>query len=280
MTDRTLRVGDLSLRVRDEGPPDGPAVLLLHGFPDSAELWRHQIPALAAAGFRAVAVDQRGFGASDQPEGAAAYRMPNLVADALGVLDALGIDRAAVVGHDWGAAVAWATAAAAPDRVRRLAALSVGYPAGFWAAPAEQRQRSWYMLLFLLEGTAEEAVRAGGWAFVRGMRRQGADVDRVLADLARPGALTAALNWYRANIDPVAFVTGRVPRRPVRSIACPTLGVWSDGDTALTEEQMTASARFVAGPWRYERLAGVGHWIPLAAPDRLNALLLEFLGAA
>jgi pimeloyl-ACP methyl ester carboxylesterase len=197
-------------------------------------------------------------------------------------LDDAGIERAAVVGHDWGAGLAWAVATYAPDRVERLAVVSVGHPRAMAAAGLRQRRLSWYMLWFLFPGVAEQALPADDWAFFRrwawgGRNRPGddPDADRQVADLSRPGALTAGLNWYRANIDPLRFVTGGGGEsRPVR---CPTLGIWSTNDMALTEEQMTGSERFVTGPWRYERLDGVGHWVPVGAPDRLSALLLDFL---
>jgi pimeloyl-ACP methyl ester carboxylesterase len=254
----------------DEG---GPAVLLLHGFPDERSLWRHQVPALTGRGFRVVVPDQRGFGASDKPPEVEAYSLPFLVGDVLAVLDGLGIERAHVVGHDWGAAVAWVTASLVPDRVDHLAALSVGHPASFRTAGLAQREKSWYMLLFQFVGVAEQWLSEDGF---RNMAEwsQHPDMDAVIGRLKEDGALTAALNWYRANLPPESLVGGPPALPP---IAAPTMGVWSDGDMALTERSMTGSADQVAGPWRYERIAGSGHWIPLEAPDALNALLLDFL---
>ncbi|MQA85326.1 MAG: alpha/beta fold hydrolase [Streptosporangiales bacterium] len=267
-----VEANGLTFQVVDEGA--GPAVLLLHGFPDSSALWRHQVPALAEAGYRVIAPDLRGFGESDKPAEVKAYGLVTVAGDVLGILDRLGVERASVVGHDWGAALAWLLAMMVPDRVDRLAALSVGHPAGFFTAGWEQRQRSWYMLFFLFEGVAEEGLRYDDWRLLREMAA-GGDVDRYVADLARPGALTAALNWYRANIRPETFAgLGGTPTPPVDR---PVLGVWSSGDMFLTEEQMTGSAAYVQGSWRYERLDGIGHWIPVEAPDRLTELLLEFL---
>ena len=263
----------VTLEVIDEGR--GSPVLLLHGFPDSAALWRHQIPALVAAGHRVIAPDLRGFGSSDRPADPAAYGMPTLVGDALGVLGALGVERTAVVGHDWGAALAWSLAAAVPQVVTRLAVLSVGHPAGFFTDPVQQRERSWYMLFFQFEGVAEEALRRDDWALWRTLFGGHGDVDRYLADLDRPGALTAALNWYRANMPPAAFgVTHPSPQPP---IGCPVLGIWSDGDHHCGEAQMLASRDHVDGAWRYARVAGASHWIPLDVPDEVNRLLVEFL---
>jgi pimeloyl-ACP methyl ester carboxylesterase len=190
------------------------------------------------------------------------------------------------VGHDWGASLAWATAMAAPDAVERLAVVSVGHPGAFAAAGVRQRQASWYLLWFLFPGVAERVLPADDWAMFRawawGGVAPGADPDceRQVADLRRPGALAAGLAWYRANIDPVHFVGGAASASatPLPSVGCPTMGVWSTADPFLTEAQMTGSARFVAGPWRYERIEGVDHWVPVHAPDQLNGLLLDFLG--
>lgn len=252
---------------------EGPAVLLLHGFPDDRTLWRHQAPALARAGFRVILLDQRGFGRSGRPPDVAAYAFPELVGDVLAVLDHCGVERAHVVGHDWGAAVAWVLAATAPDRVDRLAVLSVGHPASFAAAGIEQLERSWYMLLFQFEGVAEEWLRADDWANLRAWSRH-PELEQVIARLGEDGALTAALSWYRANRPPGALLTGPPALPPVQA---PTMGVWGTEEHALTEASMTGSAAFVAGPWRYERLEGVGHFLPLEDPDAVTELLLDHL---
>jgi pimeloyl-ACP methyl ester carboxylesterase len=130
----------INISVTVEGPDDGRAVLLLHGFPDSSYIWRHQVAALTGAGYRTIVPDQRGYGETDAPEGVDAYAIPNLAMDAAGVLDALGIEQAAVVGHDWGASVAWLVATIFPDRVEQLCTVSVGHPAAFFSAGGfEQR---------------------------------------------------------------------------------------------------------------------------------------------
>jgi pimeloyl-ACP methyl ester carboxylesterase len=269
-----LTVNGLSFHVVDEG--DGPPVLLLHGFPDSAALWRHQIPALVDAGHRVIAPDLRGYGASERPEGVAAYAMPTLVADVVGILDALGIGKAAVVGHDWGAGIGWALASLVPQRVTRYAALSVGHPEGYFTG-LRQREMSWYMLLFQFDG-AEEWLRRDDWRLLREWLHNPVDIERYISDLGRPGALTSALNYYRANIAPESFA-GRPPGA-LPSVGCPVLGIWSDGDVGCGEAQMLASRERVTGPWRYQRIEGAGHWIPLDAPDELTKLLLDFLSSA
>ena len=268
---RRIEGDGVTLAVLDEG--EGPAVLLLHGFPDSSRLWRNQVPVLVDAGFRVVAPDLRGFGESDRPEGVDAYRITRSVADVVAVLDALGIERAHVVGHDWGAGLAWVFAALVPERVGRLVALSVGHPNTGRDPSVEQREKSWYMLLFEFDGVAEELLTRDDWKLAREWMRGAGDSERYLADLARPGALTAALNWYRAN----SVVRFQLDTRPLPPVAAPTLGIWSTGDNYLLEEGMLRSGEHVTGPWRYERVEGASHWLQLDAPERVNELLLEFL---
>jgi pimeloyl-ACP methyl ester carboxylesterase len=285
VTQRTLPVNGIDLHLAEAGPRDGPPVVLLHGFPDSWKLWRHQVEALATAGLRVLAPDLRGFGETTRPPAVRDYKLRTLVTDVTGLLDHLGIRRAAVVGHDWGAGLAWRVAIHAPDRVERLAVVSVGHPLAGVAAGLPQRRLSWYVLWFLFPGVAEQVLPADDWALYRrwiwsgAHRGQDPDLDRQLADLSRPGALEAGLNWYRANNDPAHFPADDPTRFPLPPVACPTLGVWSSADPTLSEAQMTASADYVTGPWRYERLDDVDHWVPVHAPDQLNQLLLEFLGS-
>jgi pimeloyl-ACP methyl ester carboxylesterase len=273
-----VRSGDVRLNVATAG--SGTPVLLLHGFPDSWLLWRAQIDALVSNGFNVIAPDLRGLGGSDRPEDVAAYRMPALVSDICAVMDHLDVGRTAVVGHDWGAALAWNFTHRHPELVDRLAVLSVGHPGANLSAGIRQRQLSWYMLWFLHEGVAEKVLPAQDWLAFRNWAWNGAErgtnprMDRQIDDLSRPGALVAALNLYRANIRPENYFVAGVP--PMPHVACPVLGVWSAGDPFLSEEQMTGSASYVDGPWRYEQVPG-GHWIPAQAPAAFNALLLDFL---
>lgn len=255
------------------GPGDGAPLVLLHGFPDSARLWRHQVPALVEAGHRVIVPDQRGYGRSGKPADVDAYNMVVLAGDVAAVLDDLGIERAAVVGHDWGAAVAWVLAAFMPERVDRVAALSVGHPIAFRSAGQEQSEKSWYMLLFQFEGVAEQWLSSDGWANLREWARH-PDHDAVVADLEGQGSLTPGLNWYRANVPPSSLVE---PPLEVPPVQAPAMGVWSSGDLFLTEAQMKGSGEHCAGGFRYERLDGPGHWMQLEAPDAVNRLLIDFL---
>jgi pimeloyl-ACP methyl ester carboxylesterase len=268
-----MRAENDGVGIEYEVTGEGRPVVLLHGFPDSRRLWRHQVHALADAGYKVIVPDQRGYGGSDKPSEVDRYNMLFLVSDIGAVLDHAGVDRAHVVGHDWGAAVAWVLAAVAPERVDHLVALSVGHPTTFRSGGFDQFEKSWYMLLFLFEGIAERWLSDDGWAnFNRWCGHP--DLDAVIALLKANASLTPGLNWYRANIPAESYVS---PRLELPSIESPTMGVWSSGDIALTEGQMTRSAEHISGEWRYERLDGPGHWMQLDAPDEVNRLLLDFL---
>jgi len=268
-----MEIDNGGVRIHVEVAGEGRPVLLLHGFPDSGALWRYQVPALTAAGFRVVVPDLRGFGASDAPADVEAYSILHTVGDLVAVLDRLDIARAHVVGHDFGAATAWAMAAFLPDRVDHLVALSVGQASAFRSVGVRQLEKSWYMFFFQFPRVAEQWLAADDWANFRAWCHH-PDADAVIRRWEATGTLTAALNWYRANIPPEGFVA---PDLGLPQVQAPTMGVWSTGDFALTEEQMTGSAGHVAGPWRYERVEGPGHWMQLEAPEVVNGLLLDFL---
>jgi pimeloyl-ACP methyl ester carboxylesterase len=252
---------------------DGPPVLLVHGFPDSGRLWRNQVGPIHDAGFSTIVPDLRGLGRSEKPEGVEAYRLRNVITDLIVVLDALGADKVHLIGHDWGAAISWLLAAFLPDRVESLAALSVGHPNASRPRTPEMRQKAWYVLYFMFD-EAEELLLRDDAAALREWFGAAHDADRYLEDLSRPGALTAGLNYYRANLHPRRELEAR---QPVPAVAAPTLGLWSTGDIYLAEEAMTRSARHVTGPWRYERIEGPSHWMQLDDPERITALLLEHL---
>jgi pimeloyl-ACP methyl ester carboxylesterase len=276
-----LDVNGITLNVIDAGDSDGPAVLLLHGFPDRALMWRAQIEALVGAGYRVIAPDLRGFGDSDRPVGVEAYDLSLIIGDVLGLLDLLEVGRVRVGAHDWGALVGWVVTALAPDRVERFAAFSVGHPRAFAGAGFEQKQLSWYMLWWQFPDVAETVMPQDDWRWYREWAYEGAsraddaELHRQLNDLQRPGALTSGLNWYRANVPPLLFAD-EDRHQDLPTIACPVLGVWGDREMALTERQMTDSPKFISGPWRYERLTGVGHWIPAHAPRATSDLLIDF----
>jgi len=259
----------VELYVEEHGA--GEPVLMLHGFPDSCALWRNQVPVLAAHGFRVITPDLRGLGQSSLIQDKDAYRLSAPVGDVAAVLDALGIETAHVVGHDWGAAVAWVVASYLPRRVRTLTVLSVPHP--LVPQTTRQREMGWYQLFFQFEGIAEANLTHDDWALLREWATEYQDIDRAIANLSRPGALSASLNWYRANLAP--RMPG--PRPELPPVTAPTLAIWSDGDRYLDGARVRASREFVSGPWRYEEIAGSSHWIPLDAPEKLNELLLGWL---
>ncbi len=268
-----IEANGLGFEVSEEGA--GTPVVLLHGFPDTSALWRHQVAALTGAGFRTIAPDMRGRGRSDRPPEVADYALTKIVGDVTGIMDALGVQRAHVVGHDWGAAVAWLVAMLAPTRVDHLVVISVGAPGAAGPPTLEALQKGWYRILFDIVGVAEDLIQRNDWYLMRLLLQGREDeLPTYIANLSPPGAVTAALNWYRANV-PVERLLGPPP--PLPPVAAPTMGVFGTADVALTENAMVKSASRVSGPWRYERLEGVGHFIPLDAADQLNRLLLDFL---
>jgi pimeloyl-ACP methyl ester carboxylesterase len=269
-------VGDLTFDVRVDGPEDGRPVLLLHGFPQTSASWAAVTPLLTQAGLRTYAPDQLGYSPGARPAEVGAYAMQNLAQVTADLLSALAIPVADVVGHDWGANVAWTLAAWHSDRVRSLTAVSVPHPAAYTAAfriDPEQKERSAYIRLFWQPGKAEEVLLADD---ARRLRRMllGADgetgvspeaVDEYVAVLSAPGALTAALNWYRAMSSDIR----------VDKVAVPTTYVWSDGDVAIGRTAAQACEEFVTGDYRFVQLPGVTHWIPEQAPEQLAAAILD-----
>jgi pimeloyl-ACP methyl ester carboxylesterase len=265
----------IKLNITDEG--DGAPVLMLHGFPDSSRSWRHQVPALTAAGFRCIVPDLHGCGESEAPAEVSAYAIPQVADDLIAMLDQLGIEKVQLVAHDWGSALGWYFAGVNADRVERYATLQIGHGATHFAGREESRQRSWYILFFLLGGIAEKQLQRDDWMMFREWMGNYPDAELAIAELSRPGRLTAALNWYRANVDPAAFF-GDAPHA-VSDVKCPTMGIWSSGEKYVTEHGILASPAFVEGTWRYERILGASHWVQLDEPERVNELLLDFLVA-
>lgn len=268
-----LDANGLTHEIIDAG--QGTPVVLLHGFPDTSELWRPQITALNEAGFRTIAPDLRGRGQTQQPASVEDYALANIVRDVTAIMDALGVERAHIVGHDWGAAVAWSIATYLPDRVDRLVAMAVGHPGASGKPTLEALQKGWYRLLFQFE-SAEALLLADEWYLMRVLLDGQADFERYRAILSAPGALTAGLNWYRANLPPERLAGSRGEMPAVRA-SC--LGVFGARDRYLTEDAMRRSETKVSGAWRYERFDDAGHWLQLDEPERFNRLLLEFLGA-
>ena len=260
----------LNLSYLDSSPGDRtrPAVLLLHGFSDEATLWMAQFAELHAAGYRCIAPDTVGCGESDAAPRLRDYQALAIVSDHLALLDELGIAKVHVVGHDWGAVLAWLLAGHFPDRVRSLAVLGVGHPTAYALSGPRQKLLAWYTYYFLLAGISDRLL-AGTGPFSLAKYFRHPRKAQVLARLRRPGRMTAALRIYRANVVTVLLQRHPKPRAP-------TLGIWAEGDRFLVESQMARSDRWVTGPWRYQRFPG-DHWTPVVEPARLNQALLEHL---
>jgi pimeloyl-ACP methyl ester carboxylesterase len=271
--DESLMLDANGIRMHVTTTGQGPTVLLLHGFPDTHQVWRKQVGVLAAAGYRVLAPDLRGYGRTDAPGGVYDYTLDKLRSDVLALLDALKIDRVFLVGHDWGSLIGWQLATLAPQRVHRFVALSVGHPAAISHAGLLQHLRMTYVLGFILPGIAEHTLRAGDWFLLRQFTEEPTQADHWKRELSAPGRLTAALNYYRANLS--LSLPQSWPR-----IKLPVMGIWSDRDPAMGEKQMRDSAHYVEDEFRFERIAGVDHWLQLGAHEKVNALLLEFFGEA
>lgn len=263
---------------------EGPLVVLLHGFPEFWYGWRAQIPALAAAGFHVVAPDMRGYNLSSRPSGVAAYEMRHLTRDVSDLIHERGAQRAMLAGHDWGAAVAWATASTRPQVVERLAILNVPHPRRMLQGlrTARQLRRSWYMFFFQLPWLPERLLARNRWQGFRDNfehdARPGAfspaDIERYVEAWGRAGAVTAMLNYYRAAFrrTPGTAAAG------IRPIVAPTLVIWGERDRHLGAELAEPHRRDVPALDRIERL-DASHWVQHDQPDTVNRLLTQFFSA-
>jgi pimeloyl-ACP methyl ester carboxylesterase len=267
---RNVAVNGIAMNVVLAG--EGEPLLLLHGFPDSSNLWRYAIPGLVRAGFRVIAPDQRGFGDSSAPSGIDSYRIECIAADAIALLDTLGIARAALIAHDWGAVIGWQLVGAYPDRFSAYVALAVGHPNALASCGIRQKLKSWYVAFFQWRGVAEKIFRARGFLLLNLITRETGEIPLWRRDLSRPGRLTAAMNWYRANFN--TLTRGDFPRTRVA-----TLGLIGSDDVALTVEQMEQSAQFVDAPFECHVIADKGHWLPLHACDEIEPRIVAFLRA-
>lgn len=272
----------IRLHVVMAGPSDGKPVLLLHGFPEFWFGWRRQIPALARAGYRVIVPDQRGYNLSDKPKGVRSYRLDILVADILGLLESLGCEQVNLVGHDWGAAVAWTFAMQHPERLRKLAILNVPHPAVMLnflrRGDPEQWRRSWYIFTFQLPFLPEALLRARNWRNLeRALRGSGKihtfskeDVAEYKKAWSQPGAATAMLNWYRAMLQ-------HRPKMPRDlRIHVPTLILWGMQDVALSHRMARLSLDY-CHDGKLVLFEDATHWVQHDEAEEVNQLLLEFL---
>ncbi|MFW0789825.1 alpha/beta fold hydrolase [Gordonia sp. CPCC 205333] len=266
-----FRRGELRFPVVDSGPLDGPVAVLLHGFPQTAKSWSKVAEILNAQGIRTVVPNQRGYAPGAAPKRRWAYRNSELVADIRELIARIGAP-VHVVGHDWGANVAWSVAGLHPDHVRSLTAVSVPHAAAFVRAivTSDQARRSWYMLAFQPPKVPELLVRLRPGYF-DGMLKSTGMTDEMVAevhsDIIETVGLTGPLNWYRG----LPFASSRGMKR----IKVPTTYVWSDGDTALGSKGAYLTERYVDGPYRFEVFSGASHWIPDERPADLARVIVE-----
>jgi pimeloyl-ACP methyl ester carboxylesterase len=277
---RTIATNGVRLHAVEAGPADGPLVLLLHGFPEFWYGWRHQIAPLAAAGLRVLAPDQRGYNTSDKPRGVAAYGLDELARDAVGLIEEAGRERAVVVGHDWGGAVAWWMAQRFPERVERLVAVNVPHldvmRRHLWRDPA-QRRRSRYMFFFQLPWLPERKLRRHGWAVARRALTKtsrpgtfsGGDLELYREAWRQPGALTAMLNWYRAGL------WARPKPLPDPRVRAPALLIWGARDRFLGIEMAQPSVD-LCDDGRLVVLEEATHWVQHEEPERVCREILDF----
>lgn len=273
-------VGGLRLNTAEAGPPDGPLVILLHGFPEFWFGWRGQIEALAEAGFHVIAPDQRGYNLSDKPKGAAAYSLNNLAQDVLGLASALGVRRFDLVGHDWGAAVAWWVATEHPERLKRLAILNAPHPAIWLDAMTNdpvQRRKSAYVRMLRLPWLPEALMRAsnfkalaGAFASARPGAYTQADLDLYRQAWSQPGALTGSINWYRA-----LFLAPLATPAP-GSLVPETLVLWGDQD-AYAEPALAEASAALCARATVRHFPNASHWLAHDEPQAVAAALREFL---
>jgi pimeloyl-ACP methyl ester carboxylesterase len=267
---KRMQVNGIELNVMFAGESnDGPTVLLVHGFPDDHTVWRHQVPALVAAGYRVVAPDTRGCGDSEVLPAVSDYRMDKLVADLVGLLDVLVIAQVQLVAHDWGAFQAWHFALRHPQRVERYIAMSVGHPSAYARGGLAQKLKGYYILA-VRSRLMDRLLPLANWALFRLMTQYPAEFAHWKAQLERPGRLGAGLNYYRANPEMTdAIDHGRAQ--------VPVVGLWSEGDLFLAEGQMRRTGDWCDAGYTYERVAGANHWLQLDAPEKVNTLLLRHL---
>jgi epoxide hydrolase 4 len=299
------QVNGIRLHYAESGSGDD-LVILLHGFPEFWYSWRHQLAALGKS-YHVVAPDMRGYNLSDKPSQVKDYRVELLVDDVIGLIRHFGAEKAAIVGHDWGAGVAWAVAQQHPELVSKLAVLQVP-PAAVWRANITLRQlmRSWYMFFFQLPGIPEWAIGRKGFAsldrvFKETVARKGSfsdsDIEIYKNALRQPGSLSGAVNYYRANVrrlmsqrntaasqasdsDPQETEHGRFRLGQSGSIRVPTLFIFGEQDFAILPATVREVGKYIDAPYREVRIADSGHWVQNEAASEVNAALLDFLGSA
>ncbi|MFM8876863.1 MAG: alpha/beta fold hydrolase [Anaerolineae bacterium] len=287
MPSQFIGTNNINLHVVTDGPADGTPVILLHGFPEFSYGWRKQIPALTQAGFHIIAPDQRGYNLSDKPKGVSAYNVNALAEDVIGLLDHFGIKKARLVGHDWGAVVAWNIALHHPDRLEKLSILNVPHPdvmTRFILENAEQRKKSWYVFFFQIPLFVEWILRKDNYRnLVRTIVGSGRkstfsreDIEEYRKAWSQPGALTGMLNWYRSVVRESLKALFWKKDRTDRRVKVPTLILWGKNDVALGYEMAQPSVE-LCDDGKLIFFEKATHWVQHDEADEVNKILIEFL---
>jgi pimeloyl-ACP methyl ester carboxylesterase len=282
LVDVYIKTNGVTLHAVQAGPEDAPVVILLHGFPEFWYGWRNQIRALVDAGYRVVVPDQRGYNLSEKPSGLNAYKIDVLAEDIVGLINALDQERVFLVGHDWGAAVAWQVALTHPGKIHKLVILNVPHPdviVKFLTGSLKQMRKSWYIFFFQLPWLPEALLRVNNWqralALLHGSRSDAftpADFDQYRQAWSQPSAITAMINWYRAMIQK------RRVKLPDPRVHVPVLVIWGKQDVALSFEMAQPSVD-LCDDGRLVVFEHASHWVQHDEPERVNELLLEFVNS-
>jgi epoxide hydrolase 4 len=286
MHSQYVKINNIKLHVITDGPENGPSVILLHGFPEFHYGWRKQIPALAEAGFHVIVPDQRGYYLSDKPRRTAAYDVNTLAKDVVGLFDHFGIQKAKLVGHDWGAAVAWTVALNHPERLEKLAILNVPHPsvmARFLLKDPVQRRKSWYIFAIQLRYIAEWNLSRNNFRnMARMLVGSGKKSTFTKEDIAeykkawsQPGALTGMLNWYRAMFRGGFKYLFHRRNISTRRVGTPTLILWGKRDVAISHE-MAEPSLALCDHGRLVMFEDATHWVQHDKADEVNKHLIEF----
>lgn len=288
-----ITIGDVKIHYVAEG--SGDPLLLLHGFPDFWYSWRYQIPAFSDY-FQVFAPDLRGYNTSDKPKGIKNYSTTLLVQDIKGFINAIGEQKAIIVGHDWGGAVAWNLAMMAPECVSKLIILNCPHPIplleSFWSMKFQQLQKSWYVFFFQIPDVPEAMLSKNNYEFLMKMVKgsiinkqalNNEDIQRYIEAWSQPGALTASINYYRANWNPAQLMAMTEKQqisliRRFPKVKCPTLVLWGEKDVALDKLLTEGTQKYIDGSFKITYLPDFGHWVHMEAPDLVNKSILSFLG--
>ncbi|EGQ8302103.1 alpha/beta hydrolase [Vibrio parahaemolyticus] len=264
--------GDITIQAYEKG--QGEPIIFVHGFPDSANAWRHQVDPFVSAGYRVITLDMRGYGKTSKPMEKEHYHITMLASDVKAVLDHLNIEKAHVVGHDWGAVVSWAFAGIYPQATKSLTAISVGHPLVLLSMPdIQQREMSWYFFFFQLP-MAQDLLAADDWKLFKEWIRNHPEWEHWKESFKEGKDIVPGLNWYRNALN----LESPMKAEDLGHVQAPCLGIWSEQDYYLGEKQMKDSAHFIGeyGSFEFTRVNDATHWVQLDKPDEINEIVLNF----